>query len=325
MRWILVLTFALSAAAPAVAGSLPAVCDQLFNAGFEDAATTPPLSNAGPDRLALRGSQVDLDGSASSGSGYCWEMLSRPADSGASLSDPLSATPSFVADQAGDYLLRLTAFEGMLAGPSDLLLVSTRAVQAAVDPADGEQLVSADYGLTLDVAANALSGTTNIGIDVLVEAAVPAVLAQAGADVVYELGPDGQSFSSPVDLAWRQPRGAQIAPRVLAHESNGAVELADSVHQVGPNGELIAGQVGHFSRIAPIVVPFLRLDIDRFLIAGVGQRFSIGYGGSAVGAPDGFSASTRKEGAYSAAPVVLGPATLPPVVEDLAYDEDLNI
>lgn len=329
MRWIvLFVCLAASFVTSAMAGTPPEVCGQLFVGGFEDGAAQPPTSDAGPDQLALRGAQVNLDGSASSGSGplgYCWEIIGQPDGSQAAISDALAVAPSFVADQPGDYLLRLTTFEGMLAGASDLLFVSTRGVDADVEPSEGEQLVSADYALTMDVAAGALAVTTTVGIEVLSEDQIPQVLTQAGATEVYQFSPSGQDFSSPVDLAWRQPRQSEITPRVLLHESDGTVEVVDSVHQVDPGGEIVQGQVEHFSRITPIPIPFLRLTADPFVVAGVGQRFSINYSGNAAGGPDGFGVSTSRQGAYAIAPVIIGPTTLPAVVEDLRYDEDLNL
>jgi len=73
----------------------------------------PPLANAGVGQNVITGSQVTLDGSASSdpsGSSlsYVWTMLVKPAGSKAVLAPITDARPKFVADVSGLYVFNLT-------------------------------------------------------------------------------------------------------------------------------------------------------------------------------------------------------------------------
>ena len=88
----------------------------------------PPLADPGRDRSVLAGSVVALDGSASTDANgdalsYAWSMASRPAGSGAALSDPSAVRPSFTADVAGRYTLRLVVSDGQAASAATQLLV----------------------------------------------------------------------------------------------------------------------------------------------------------------------------------------------------------
>jgi hypothetical protein len=59
------------------------------------------------------GTTVALDGSASSANAYCWAMTVIPAGYTGMLADALTATPSFVADVVGDYVLTLATDVGI--------------------------------------------------------------------------------------------------------------------------------------------------------------------------------------------------------------------
>jgi beta propeller repeat protein len=92
----------------------------------------PPSANAGTDQTVHAGSLVTLDGTGSTDPDgnlpltYAWTIVSMPAGSGASLSDPTSATPSFIADKYGEYLLSLTVTDSLgLSSTADDVLIST--------------------------------------------------------------------------------------------------------------------------------------------------------------------------------------------------------
>lgn len=77
-----------------------------------------PVAVAGPDQVVTPGSQVQLDGSSSYSAygrplSYHWHIMSKPDYSQASLSDKTAAQPSFIADSAGDYLVRLVVNDGI--------------------------------------------------------------------------------------------------------------------------------------------------------------------------------------------------------------------
>ncbi len=86
------------------------------------ATTTPPMNNppvadAGADQAVTTGDTVTLDGSASSDPEddpltYSWSLVTVPAGSGATLSDPTAIMPTFVADVDGDYVAELVVNDG---------------------------------------------------------------------------------------------------------------------------------------------------------------------------------------------------------------------
>jgi hypothetical protein len=59
------------------------------------------------------GATVLLDGSASSANRYCWAMTVIPDGYTGMLADALTATPSFVANMIGDYVLTLATDVGI--------------------------------------------------------------------------------------------------------------------------------------------------------------------------------------------------------------------
>jgi len=95
----------------------------------------PPVANAGPDQAVLVGDTVTLNGTASSDPendtlAYRWSLTSVPAGSGATLADATAATPTFVADIAGGYVVQLIVNDGEFDSSPDTMMV-TVAVTAA--------------------------------------------------------------------------------------------------------------------------------------------------------------------------------------------------
>ena len=80
-------------------------------------ANNPPSANAGRDNTAYIGDTVTLDGSASTDLDgdpltYAWTLITRPAGSTATLANPNSIHPTFLADQHGSYVAQLIVNDG---------------------------------------------------------------------------------------------------------------------------------------------------------------------------------------------------------------------
>ena len=78
-----------------------------------------PMPVAGPGQRVVSGSTVELDGSASFDVddrplSYKWQFYARPSGSNATLTDAETATPFFVADQDGMYVVHLQVDNGEL-------------------------------------------------------------------------------------------------------------------------------------------------------------------------------------------------------------------
>lgn len=94
------------------------------------ALNAAPLAQAGADQTAPVGAILALDGSGTTDSDgdplrYLWSVISRPAGSTATLSDPTALQPLFMLDQAGNYVLQLIVNDGRLASLPDRVILST--------------------------------------------------------------------------------------------------------------------------------------------------------------------------------------------------------
>jgi len=86
-------------------------------------------ADAGADEDVLVGTRLSLDGSNSRVSDgatitYSWSLESRPAASGATLSDVTSARPAFTADVAGDYVIELVVSSGSANSRADQVTIT---------------------------------------------------------------------------------------------------------------------------------------------------------------------------------------------------------
>ncbi|POP52728.1 PKD domain-containing protein, partial [Zhongshania marina] len=78
---------------------------------------SPPTANAGADQTVLVGDVAQLDSSNSSDAdgdplSYSWSFVSKPNGSVSALSDATQASPTFLTDQAGSYVLSLVVSDG---------------------------------------------------------------------------------------------------------------------------------------------------------------------------------------------------------------------
>src|SRR5262249_50483700 len=111
------------------------VNDGLVNSASDTVTITTqnqaPVANAGPDQSNISiGGQVQLDGSGSNdpdGSPitFAWSITLRPSGSTATLVNPTSATPTFVADRGGRYRIQLIVNDGQTASAADTVDVTT--------------------------------------------------------------------------------------------------------------------------------------------------------------------------------------------------------
>ncbi|MHC4357103.1 MAG: PKD domain-containing protein [Planctomycetota bacterium] len=120
---------------------------------------TPPIADAGPDQALIElGTIVELgtdpgrqsydeDGDDIT---YLWTITTKPEGSAATLDDPTSATPTFVADIQGDYVISLVVTDNFDAvSDADTVAVSFTNVKPVAD-AGGSQAVIVGETVFLD-------------------------------------------------------------------------------------------------------------------------------------------------------------------------------
>ena len=115
---------------------------------------TAPVANAGPDQTAYVTHTVTLDGSGSSDVDgnpltYSWSFVSQPAGSGATLSDPTAAKPTFVVDKFGSYTVQLVVNDGTVNSAPDTVVITTLN-SAPVANAGPDQTPYVNNTVTLD-------------------------------------------------------------------------------------------------------------------------------------------------------------------------------
>lgn len=121
---------------------------------------TAPLAQAGSNVVALNGSSVTLNGSASQDPDgdlitYNWTVVSRPAGSRAELAGGTTPRPVLVPDVSGLYVIGLVVSDGQLASPQATVSVTSGAANVA-PVADAGPAQSAVVGtvVILDGAAS---------------------------------------------------------------------------------------------------------------------------------------------------------------------------
>ena len=126
------------------------VNDGLFDsaAAFVTVTTqnSPPLANAGPNQVVLVGALVQLDGSKSTDVNgdpltYRWNMVSLPANSTATLSNPTGVNPTFTADLQGTYVVQLIVNDGLVDSLPATVTIATNSGQPPTANAGPNQTV----------------------------------------------------------------------------------------------------------------------------------------------------------------------------------------
>lgn len=120
-------------------------------------ANIRPIANAGADQTVHAGSLVTLDGSASSDPdenyalSYSWSITSSPANSTATLVNENSVSPTFTADQSGNYAMALTVTDSLgLSSTSDSVTVSTSNTAPVADAGTDQSVTVLGAAVTLD-------------------------------------------------------------------------------------------------------------------------------------------------------------------------------
>lgn len=97
----------------------------------------PPIADAGANQNDTVGGIVQLNGNKSSGMGqliYRWEIIAKPADSKAILSDINSVQPTFVSDLPGEYIIQLFVRDSSGLGAVDRVTVNVNSSNGIPNP-----------------------------------------------------------------------------------------------------------------------------------------------------------------------------------------------
>ena len=115
---------------------------------------TPPVANAGAAQTVSFGALVQLNGAASTDVDgdtltYKWTLLTRPANSTASLSNAAVVNPTFTADRQGAYVVQLIVNDGKIDSAPATVTITTNAPQGPTANAGPNQTVVHGTTVTL--------------------------------------------------------------------------------------------------------------------------------------------------------------------------------
>jgi RHS repeat-associated protein len=126
-----------------------------------------PVADAGPDQTVYVGDRVYLDGSKSTDVDgdpltYLWQMISLPAGSAASLSNPSDVKPFFILDVHGTYVVQLIVNDGQADSLSDTVTITTLNSKPVADAGPDQtvyvgDMVQMDGSKSSDVDGDPLS------------------------------------------------------------------------------------------------------------------------------------------------------------------------
>ncbi len=204
-----------------------------------------PVANAGPDQEVKAGDAVQLDGGASGDADhhpltYQWSFTAKPQDSTATLSDPASATPTFVADRTGAYVLQLIVNDGQLNSEADTVTIEAKPVMVTVPNVVGETQAAAEATLItaqLTVGAITAQASDTVPAGTVISQAPVAGTEVEKASAVTLVVSTGPALVSVPNLVG-QTQAAAAAAISAAQLTLGAVTPASS--DTVPAGQVIS-------------------------------------------------------------------------------------
>lgn len=132
----------------------------------------PPVADAGPDQVVLKGTVVQLDGSRSFDPDgdrlrYSWSFIAKPEESAAVLSDPHAINPTFVADALGRYIVQLQVDDGRGGTDTDQVeIIATLGRKGDVDLDGDVDIVDAQWAAEYLVSLRELNEVQRYNADV---------------------------------------------------------------------------------------------------------------------------------------------------------------
>ncbi|WP_152207911.1 PKD domain-containing protein [Marinobacter changyiensis] len=192
----------------------------IVNDGFLDSlpavatistSNSRPVANAGDDQSVSVADLVQLDGTGSNDAdgddlSFAWSIMSAPQDSNVTLTDPVSAQPSFEPDIAGLYVLQLIVSDGILLSDPD----STQVEASEIPPVNGDPQITSTPVVT---------ATTGQPYSYLVQAIDP-----DGDPLVYSLAmaPSGMALDSQSgEIAWLPEQAGTVPVSVQVTDGRG--------------------------------------------------------------------------------------------------------
>lgn len=129
-----------------------------------DDTNNAPVAKAGSDQMVETGSNVNLDGTASSDEDgdaltYSWLFASIPSGSSVSLSSSRSSSPSFTADADGTYVVQLTVNDSTTDSSVDQVNITAQTIASNSGPTAN---AGSDQSITLGSEKSGCGAGANI-------------------------------------------------------------------------------------------------------------------------------------------------------------------
>ena len=196
-----------------------------------DPGNAPPTANAGPDQTVLLGSNVQLDGTGSRDPDgnpltFAWSVTTRPAGSGAALSDAAARSPTFVADVVGSYVVQLVVNDGKVSSAPDTVRIMAEPLPAL--SIDDAQVAEGDAG----------TGSLAFQVHLSRASAVAVTVGYVAADGTATSPGDYAAVTGTLTI----PAGATVGAVTVAVVGDTAVEADETmtVTLTSPAGALIS-------------------------------------------------------------------------------------